>query len=215
MSTRGWWSLGEYSGHDGQELALWRVECGFCGEKGNWELSHHQERANKEKKKLNYDTYKCLACGNLAMVFWSAGDRLHSYHQVPWPQKTTSFPKHWPAEVGRYWMQAQRSLEGGNWDAAAFGGWWSRSYHSFVGRPSLRATLANEKHAIGSNPFHCGHPMCRVRRGRPSPLRGLLMYTWPYVRDHRRFSAFSPGNTRLVAAGNRCARHGVASIPSC
>jgi hypothetical protein len=119
MSTRGWWSLGEYSGYEGQKLALWSIECGFCGEEGNWELSHHQERANKEKKKLNYDTYKCVACGNLTMVFWSAGDRLHSYRQVPWPQKTTSFPKHWPAEVGRYWMQAHRSLEGGNWDAAA------------------------------------------------------------------------------------------------
>jgi hypothetical protein len=38
---------------------------------------------------------------------------------MPWPQKTTSFPDFWPSDVGRYWMQARRSLETQNWDAAA------------------------------------------------------------------------------------------------
>ena len=27
------------------------------------------------------------------------------------------FPEHWPDDIGRYWMQARRSLEGKNWDA--------------------------------------------------------------------------------------------------
>lgn len=134
MTNRGWWSLGEYSGYDNAELALWRVQCGFCGEAGNWEHAHHQERSNKESKKLNYDIYKCVACGNLTMVFWSAGDRLHDYHQVPWPRNTTSFPKHWPADVGRYWMQAQRSIEGENWDAAAL-----------MARSALQLLLRREK----------------------------------------------------------------------
>ena len=29
------------------------------------------------------------------------------------------FPDYWPADVGRFWLQARRSLEGNNWDAAA------------------------------------------------------------------------------------------------
>ncbi len=53
------------------------------------------------------------------MVMWSAGVRLHGYHQLPYPIITTRMPKHWPAEVGRYWLQAQRNIEGSNWDAAA------------------------------------------------------------------------------------------------
>lgn len=117
-----WWSLGDHSGYDGNKLALWMIECAFCGEEGNWDLVHHLERSggkSRSDKKLNYDTYKCVGCGNLTMVMWSAGDRLHSYHQLPYPTKTRSAPKHWPAEVGRYWLQAQRSIEGSNWDAAA------------------------------------------------------------------------------------------------
>jgi hypothetical protein len=43
----------------------------------------------------------------------------HDYKIVPWPRQTTKFPEHWPSDVGRYWLQAQRSLEGKNWDAAA------------------------------------------------------------------------------------------------
>ena len=120
--SSGWWSLGNHSGYDGNELALWRLECAFCGEEGNWEKAHHLERSggkSRGDKKLNYDTYKCVGCGNLTMVMWSAGDRLHSYHQLPYPIKTTRFPKHWPEEVGRYWLQAQRNIEGSNWDAAA------------------------------------------------------------------------------------------------
>jgi hypothetical protein len=32
---------------------------------------------------------------------------------------TNRYPEHWPEDVGRNWLQAQRSLEGQNWDAAA------------------------------------------------------------------------------------------------
>jgi Domain of unknown function (DUF4145) len=28
-------------------------------------------------------------------------------------------PESWPADVGRYWLQARRAQEGNNWDAAA------------------------------------------------------------------------------------------------
>lgn len=139
MRTRGWWSLGEHSGYDGEKLALYRIHCGFCSEEGNWELAHHQERSNKDKKKLNYDTYRCLGCGNLTMVFWSASGRLHDYHQVPWPANTTKAPENWPAEIGRYWLQAQRNIENENWDAAAL-----------MARSSLQLLLRHEKAEGGS-----------------------------------------------------------------
>ena len=76
-------------------------------------------------KVLNYDTMKCGNCGNLVLVFWSASslsfghNGMHAFKSIPWPQKTTRFPEHWPPDVGRYWVQARRSLEGKNWDAAA------------------------------------------------------------------------------------------------
>ena len=34
-------------------------------------------------------------------------------------REITKFPEHWPDDVGRYWLQAKRSLEGQNWDAAS------------------------------------------------------------------------------------------------
>jgi len=138
MGKKGWWSLGENSGYEGDELSLFRIECGFCGEQGNWELAHHLERNNK-KKKLNYDIYKCITCGNLTMVFWSGGGRLHDYKQVPWPLNSTRWPEHWPDEIGRYWLQAQRSIESENWDAAAL-----------MARSSLQLLLRHEN-AEGGN----------------------------------------------------------------
>jgi hypothetical protein len=121
----GWWDFGENSGYDGDKLALWRITCGFCNEEGKFETVQHLEKKNTKGKVLNYDTLKCECCGNLTMVFWSAstprgGPRggLHNYETVPWPQQTTMFPEHWPNDVGRYWLQARRSLEVKNWDAA-------------------------------------------------------------------------------------------------
>jgi hypothetical protein len=119
-----WWEFGEHSGIDGKGLALYRIKCAFCNEGGNFSTIHHEQRAHAEKKVLNYDTLKCGNCGNLMMVFWSAahdigGRGIHDFKCVPWPRMTTQFPDHWPADVGRCWLQAQRSLEGKNWDAAA------------------------------------------------------------------------------------------------
>jgi Domain of unknown function (DUF4145) len=118
-----WWELGEHSGYSGDDLALWRITCGFCAERGNFEPVHHLERKNTACKKLNYDTFKCNMCGNLTMVFWSAASTssrqgMHDYQAVPWPREVTGFPDHWPKDVGRYWLQARRSLDGKNWDAA-------------------------------------------------------------------------------------------------
>jgi Domain of unknown function (DUF4145) len=116
--------LGDHSGYSGDELALWRITCGFCNERGNFEPVHHLERKNSTTgKKLNYDTFKCSSCGNLTMVYWSASvmggsHGMHDYRTVPWAREVTSFPDHWPKDVGRYWLQARRSLDGKNWDAA-------------------------------------------------------------------------------------------------
>lgn len=117
--SRGWWEFGSYSGESGAELVTRYIECAFCGEEGNWEPYTHSARSNGHGKKLNYDIYKCVDCGNLTQVFWSGGNSLHDYHQMPWPRRTRSFPKHWPEDVGRYWLQAQRNIDASNWDAAA------------------------------------------------------------------------------------------------
>jgi Domain of unknown function (DUF4145) len=119
-----WWEFGEHRGYDGDELATYRITCPFCSEKGNFKVAHHSEKKNAAGKILNYDTLQCEGCGNLTMAFWSAARRggrggIHDYHTVPWARSTSTYPEHWPADVGRNWLQAQRSLEGRNWDAAA------------------------------------------------------------------------------------------------
>ena len=55
------------------------------------------------------------------MVFWSSSNfsKFHDFRTLPWPTETTKFPEHWPKDIGQYWMEAQRSLEGKNWNAAA------------------------------------------------------------------------------------------------
>jgi hypothetical protein len=57
-------------------------------------------------------------------AFWSAaggigGRGIHAYRLLPWHQSTTGHPEHWPADVGQYWVEARRSIEGKNWTAAA------------------------------------------------------------------------------------------------
>lgn len=44
---------------------------------------------------------------------------MHNYQQLPWPIRIDQAPDHWPEAVGRYWVQAHRSLTQENWDAAA------------------------------------------------------------------------------------------------
>lgn len=134
-----WWTLGEHSGYSGAELAIHRITCAFCGESGNFKTTHHVEKKDGlEYKTLNYEILKCVNCGNYTMVFWSGSSNLHDFRTVPWPTDTTKFPEHWPKDIGRYWVQAQRSLEGKNWDAAAV---MARSavqlalrYHNAVGK---------------------------------------------------------------------------------
>jgi Domain of unknown function (DUF4145) len=134
-----WWTLGENHGYSGGKLALYNITCAFCGESGNFKTTYHVEKKDGSKyKTLNYDILQCVNCGNYTMVFWSGGSTLHDFRTVPWPTETTKFPEHWPKDIGRYWVQAQRSLEGKNWDAAAV---MARSavqlalrYHNAVGK---------------------------------------------------------------------------------
>ncbi len=118
-----WWDLGEGSGYqtyDG-DLPLREVTCGFCGEAGRFGFEHRTHKKNAdETKALRYDVLVCQQCGNLTSVFWALGSSgLIGFHQVPWLRKTTRWPKHWPGDVGRYWVQAKRSIEVSNYDAAA------------------------------------------------------------------------------------------------
>jgi len=122
-----WWDLGEWTGYHGEKLATYQIACAFCGEEGNFETVHHLERKKpgNDRKVLNYDTLKCGHCGNLMFAFWSAASSsfgahsVHQYHVLPWHRSTTSRPKHWPPDVGNYWVEARRSIEGENWTAAS------------------------------------------------------------------------------------------------
>jgi hypothetical protein len=122
---KNWWHLGNGFGYLGEELALYRIECPFCEESGNYELVYRaQKKQSSGRKELNFDTYKCNNCSGFVQVIWAADDsygskRLHDYRVQPWPLKTNSAPEHWPPTIQRYWIQAQRSLEGSNWDAAS------------------------------------------------------------------------------------------------
>ena len=115
-----WWDLGEWSGLDGNDLSLYRIECPFCSEKGNWQLENRNEKKKPNSSKILYfDTYKCGNCASYIMIFWSAGYRLHSYRTLPWPLKLNEHPDYIPSDIGRFWLQAHRNFRDGNWDAAA------------------------------------------------------------------------------------------------
>jgi Domain of unknown function (DUF4145) len=120
-----WWEFGEHSGYEGNDLRLFRVACAFCNTKGNFERVHREQKKHGASRKiLNFDTFKCGNCGNFIMIFWSASEfgsshGMHDFYTVPWAREITTFPEHWPADVGRHWLQARRSLEGQNWDAAS------------------------------------------------------------------------------------------------
>jgi len=146
-----WWDLGEWSGYHGEKLATYQIACAFCGEKGNFETVQHLERQKPgtSRKKLNYDTLKCGHCGNYMFAFWSAaesggGAGIHDYKVLPWYRSTSGHPKHWPDDVGNYWVEARRSIEGGNWTAAAL---MARSAVQLVAR-SHKATGKNLKEEI-------------------------------------------------------------------
>jgi len=136
-----WWDLGEWSGYRGSKLATFQIECPFCAERGNFEVEHHAEKKKPNGHKvLNFDTLKCGNCSSYVMVFWSASRDHHDYKVLPWPVgRLEKFPEHWPEAVGRYWLQAKRSLKDQNWDAAAI-----------MARSSLQVAL-REQSAVGNN----------------------------------------------------------------
>jgi hypothetical protein len=114
-----WWELGEWSGHRGRELALYQITCPFCEERSNFRTAHHAEKKKPNGHKvLNFDTLECGNCHGYVMCLWSASHDMHSFHVLPWPIKYQKYPDHWPEAIGRYWLQAKRSVTAENWDAA-------------------------------------------------------------------------------------------------
>lgn len=140
-----WWRLGEGMGQRGGELAVHQITCAFCLERGNFRVEHHAElKKPNGTKRLNFDTLQCGRCTAYVLVLWSASEHfvrqgLHDYRVLPWPLTFEESPEHWPQAVGRFWLQAQRSLQSANWDAAAV-----------MARSALQATL-RDKQAIGAN----------------------------------------------------------------
>jgi len=120
-----WWDLGEHSGFHGGELALFRITCPFCLERGNFRTVHHVEKKkSNDRKKLNFDTLQCGSCSGYVMTLWSASSSggmhgLHDFKVLPWALQYDQFPEHWPEDIGRFWLQAKRNLTNENWDAAA------------------------------------------------------------------------------------------------
>jgi hypothetical protein len=120
-----WWELGEWAGHSGANLEVWRLICPFCEEEGNFALAGHAEKQkSNSKKKLNFDLYQCGNCMAYVQVFWSAaenavGHPMYDYRVVPWPLGKAQPSKNWPPNVQRFWTQAHESLAIENWDAAA------------------------------------------------------------------------------------------------
>jgi len=138
-----WWDLGEGSGCVGRKLAIHKITCPFCLERGNFKEVFHAEKKNPNTSKiLNFDTLECGNCKGYVMTLWSANGHnanIHNYKVLPWPVRYHKFPDHWPEDVGRYWLQAKRNLTDENWDAAAL-----------MARSSLQAALRNYK-AKGKN----------------------------------------------------------------
>jgi hypothetical protein len=107
-----WWQLGEGYGYQGNELQLYRITCPFCMESGNFKRIFHAEKKKPNSDKKGY-----------VMVLWSASEHgfrpgIYSYEVLPWPLELEKYPEHWPEDIGRYWLQAKRNINGENWDAA-------------------------------------------------------------------------------------------------
>jgi hypothetical protein len=120
-----WWELGEGMGLQGAKLEVWRLDCAFCGERGNFKLAFHGEkRKPTSDKRLNFDVYKCENCAGFVHVLWSAGEYnhghgLYNYRVLPWPLDAKPEPsENWPEGMKRFWVQAHHSLSNENWDAA-------------------------------------------------------------------------------------------------
>ena len=135
-----WWELGEWSGQRGSKLALHQITCPFCEERGNFKVAHHAEKKKSNGNKvLNFDTLECGNCRGYVMCLWSGSNDLHAYRVLPWPLKHEKHPEHWPEAVGRFWLQAKRSISSENWDATAV-----------MARSAMQVAL-REKGAQGAN----------------------------------------------------------------
>jgi hypothetical protein len=123
--TDSWWDLGETSGFEGNRLDVWRIDCAFCAEKGNFALAYHAEKKKANStKKLNFDLYQCKNCMGYVHVLWSAnefGSGIYDYRVMPRPTGKPVPSENWPGSVPRYWTQAKDSLKNENWDAGSYG----------------------------------------------------------------------------------------------
>ncbi len=186
-----WWSLGEWSGYSGAELALYEITCPFCSECGNFsvEFSAKKKQPNGHKV-LNFDTLKCGSCASFVQVFWSGSHNIHDFRAQPWPLKISEAPDHWPEGIGRYWLQAKRSLKDENWDASAV-----------MARSALQLAL-REQGASG-----------RTLRDEIDDLasKGILpsiMKDWAYeVRGLGNDSAHPQKRSTTIAPGDRRVKH--------
>jgi hypothetical protein len=139
-----WWELGEWKGHSGNMMEVWRLVCPFCKEQGNFGRASHaeKEKANS-KKRLNFDLYQCRNCMAYVHVFWSASEHsvggLYDYMVLPWPIGKAKPSENWPDDVQRFWTQAHDSLRGENWDAAAV-----------MARSAVQVTM-RDKGAVGKD----------------------------------------------------------------
>lgn len=140
-----WWDLGEWSGHHGNTLALHQITCPFCMERGNFSVAFDAEKKKPDGSKvLHFSTLQCGNCIGYVMVLWSATSScgvggMHDYRVLPWAQRIEKAPPEWQSDVGRYWLQAHRSLQDENWDAAAV-----------MARSSLQIALRDQG-ATGNN----------------------------------------------------------------
>ena len=138
-----WWELGESGGYHGGDLALFGITCAFCEHTGNFEIAHHAQHQNpRSGKTLNFDTFRCVNCTGYVMVLWSARENTadsHDYKVLPYPLKVTDYPESWPDEIGKFWVQAQASLQHEHWDAAAV-----------MARSALQAALRDNNASGGS-----------------------------------------------------------------
>ena len=121
-----WWQLGEGMGYQGRQLALHKIECAFCGERGNWkEVFHAEKKKPNAQKRLNFDVYQCGNCAGFVHVVWSASEfgsfqGLHDFQILPWPAKDRPDPsENWPPHVQRFWTQAHQSANTEIWDGAS------------------------------------------------------------------------------------------------
>lgn len=143
-----WWELGEWYGHSGKALEVWRLICPFCEEEGNFVLAHHAEkRKGSSTKILNFDLYQCKNCMNFIQVFWSAaehsiGHSIYDYKVLPWQLGKARPSDNWPPDVQRFWSQAHESLGIKNWDAAAA-----------MARSAVQAAMRDKK-AEGGDLYH-------------------------------------------------------------